>query len=189
MKRVLLLLSPGFEEMEAVAPLDLLRRAGIEVVTAAVGPEILVRGSHGIQILADSRFEDCQVSDYQMVILPGGPGAESMRKDVRVLAMLKRAHALGIAMAAICAAPLILAEAGVTGDRIVTSFPSVQSKMTGLIGAYSQNRVVVDQGIITSRGAGSAEEFSLALIEFLIDDAAAEAVRESILARQPGLPS
>jgi 4-methyl-5(b-hydroxyethyl)-thiazole monophosphate biosynthesis len=185
MKRVLLLLTPGFEELEAIAPIDLLRRAGIEVVSAAVGPDALVTGSHGIRILADARFEDCLDLIYDMVILPGGPGANSLRKDDRVIRLLQRAHAQGIALAAICAAPLVLAEAGVARDRRLTSFPSVQSSMTGLIGAYSEDRVVVDGGIVTSRGAGIAEEFALALITYLIGSEAAETVRESILARPP----
>lgn len=184
MKRVLLLLTPGFEELEAVAPIDLLRRAGIEVVSAALGPDTLVTGSHGIRILADTRFEECLDKDYDMVVLPGGPGADTLRKDSRVFDLLRRAHAQGIPLAAICAAPLVLAEAGVAKDRMVTSFPSVQAKMTGLIREYSENRVVVDGGIVSSRGAGSAEEFSLALIEYLLGAAAAETIRESILARR-----
>ena len=185
MKRVLLLLSTGFEEMEVVAPLDLLRRAGIEVISAAVGADTTVTGSHGISILADARLDDCLETAYDMVILPGGPGVDALRKDSRVLDLVRRTHAAGIPLAAICAAPLILADAGVVKGHRLTSFPGSKDGLQGRIGEYSEARVVVDGKLVTSRGAGSAEEFSLALIEYLLGAAAAEEVRERIVARKP----
>lgn len=183
MKRVLLLLSTGFEEMEAVTPLDLLRRAGIEVISASIGADTLVTGSHGISVLADTRLDECLNDAYDMVILPGGPGVEAVRKDLRVLDLVRRSHAAGIPLAAICAAPLILADAGVAKDHLLTSFPTTKKDLVGRIREYSEARVVVDGKLITSRGAGSAEEFSLALIEYLLGAAAAEEVRERTVAR------
>ncbi len=183
MKRVLLLLSPGFEELEAVTPLDLLRRAGIEVISASIGPETSVSGSHGIRIEADKKLSDCLEDAFDMVILPGGPGVEGLRADPRVLDLVRRSHAGGVPLAAICAAPLVLADAGVAKEHRVTSFPSVRNELQGRIGAYAEDRVVRDGKLITSRGAGSAEEFSLELIAFLLGSAAAEKVRVSIVAR------
>jgi 4-methyl-5(b-hydroxyethyl)-thiazole monophosphate biosynthesis len=183
MKRTLLLLSPGFEELEAVAPLDLLRRAGIEVISASIGPELWVKGSHGIRIEADKKLDECLDGPYDMVILPGGPGVEGLRKDARVLDLVRRSEEAGVPLAAICAAPLVLADAGVVGDRTVTSFPGSKQALLGRVGGYSEARVVEDRSIITSRGAGSAEEFSLKLIGFLLGSEAAEKVRASIVAR------
>jgi protein deglycase len=183
MKRVLLLLSPGFEELEAVAPLDLLRRAGIEVISASIGPGTSVMGSHGIRIEADKNLADCLDGAYDMVILPGGPGVEGLRKDDRVLDLVRRTYAAGIPLAAICAAPLVLADAGIAGDHRITSFPSVRQDLQGRIRDYSEERVVRDGKIITSRGAGSAEEFSLELIAYLLGSAAADEVRDRIIAR------
>ena len=183
MKRVLLLLSAGFEELEVVAPLDLLRRAGIDIISASLGVDLWVEGSHGIKIQADRLFVDCHLETFDMVVLPGGPGVKNMRKDPGVLDLVRKAYANGTPLAAICAGPLILAEAGVIALHTVTSFPGVQSELTNSIKAYSENRVVADGNIITSRGAGTAEEFALALIEILLGEAAAEKVRTSIVAR------
>lgn len=183
MKRVLLLLSPGFEEMEAVTPLDLLRRAGIEVISASIGPDLQVTGSHGIRIEADKKIGDCLEEAFDLVLLPGGPGVEGLRKDERVLALVRRAHASGVPLAAICAAPLVLADAGVAKDHRITSFPSARNELQDRIREYSEDRVVRDGKVITSRGAGTAEEFSLDLIAFLIGPEASEKVRTSIIAR------
>jgi protein deglycase len=184
MKRVLLLLSPGFEEIEAISPLDLLRRAGIQVISASVGKELRVEGSHGISIIADAMLEDCLSETYDMLILPGGPGVGMLRKESRVLKLVRESFALGVPLAAICAAPLILADAGVVQDFRITSFPGVEAELQAGIREYSESRVVVDGKVITSRGAGTAEEFSLAIIEYLLDKAAVEAIRKGIVARR-----
>jgi 4-methyl-5(b-hydroxyethyl)-thiazole monophosphate biosynthesis len=183
MKRVLLVLSRGFEELEAVAPLDLLRRAGLEVVSASAQEGLLVEGSHGIRIEADRPLDDCLSQAWDLVILPGGPGVEGLRKDGRVLDLVRRSHEGGVPLAAICAAPLVLADAGVAASHAVTSFPATRTEMEPKAAAYSEERVVVDGKVITSRGAGTAEEFSLALIEYLLGPGAAEDVRRRIVAR------
>src|SRR3954471_19455880 len=123
MKRVLLILSRGFEEMEAVTPLDLLRRAGLEVVSASTGADLLVEGGRGIRIQADRMLDECLSQSFDMLILPGGPGVDELRLDARVLDLVRRAHGSGTALAAICAATVILADAGVAAGHVVTSFP------------------------------------------------------------------
>jgi protein deglycase len=183
MKRVLLILSVGFEEMEAVTPLDLLRRAGIEAVSASTGPELTVMGARGIRVQADCMLDDCLREPFDMVILPGGPGVEGLRKDARVLDLVRRTYAAGTPLAAICAAPLVLAEAGVAAGHRITSFPGSKAELAGRAGSYSEDRVVVDGKVITSRGAGTSEEFSLGLIAFLLGQPAAEDVRSRIVAR------
>lgn len=183
MKRVLLILSHGFEELEAVAPLDLLRRAGIEAVAASVGPDLAVKGGRGITVVADALLRDCPLETFDMLVLPGGPGVDELRKRPEVLDLVRRARATRIPIAAICAAPLVLADAGVLADRKVTSFPGSREGLQGRVREYSEDRIVVDDGIITSRGAGSAEEFALKLIEILAGASASEDVRRKIVAR------
>ncbi|MDB5107002.1 MAG: glutamine amidotransferase [Fibrobacteres bacterium] len=183
MKRVLLILSAGFEELEAVAPLDLLRRAGIEVESASAGAELLVAGGRGIRIQADRMLDECLSDRYDMVILPGGPGVTRLRKDERVLDLVRRAHADGVPLAAICAAPVILADAGVSAGHVITSFPGSREDLAGRFKSYSEERVVEDGKVITSRGAGTSEEFALRLIAYLLGPAAAEDVRSRIVAR------
>jgi protein deglycase len=183
MKRVLLILHKGFEELEAVAPMDLLRRAGIEVVAASAQRELLVEGGRGVRIHADRSLEECLPGSWDLVVLPGGPGVQALRKDSRVLDLVRRAHAAGTPLAAICAAPAILADAGIAGGHRMTSFPGMRPDVEGRAKAYSEERVVVDGKVITSRGAGTAEEFALALVAYLEGGAAAEKVRTSIVAR------
>jgi protein deglycase len=183
MKRVMLILSAGFEELEAVAPIDLLRRAGVDVVTVSTGPELAVAGGRGIRILADRLLDDCLEERFDMVVVPGGPGVPDLRKDDRVLDLLRRVHAEGTPIGAICAAPLILADAGLLTDHTVTSYPGSKPELLGRVKAYSEERVVEDGGLITSRGAGTSEEFALRLISRLLGPAAAETVRSSIVAR------
>jgi protein deglycase len=183
MKRALVILSQGFEEMEAVTPIDLLRRAGIEVVSASTGTGLLVEGGRGIRIQADKMLSECLTQAFDMLILPGGPGVAGMRKDARVLDLVRRSHASGTPLAAICAAPLVLADAGVAAGHVLTSFPDAKAELQGQVKAYSEERVVLDGKLITSRGAGSSEEFALALIAFLEGPAAALEIRARIVAR------
>lgn len=167
MSRVLVPLAEGFEEIEAVTVVDLLRRAGVEVHTASLdGPQ--VAGSHGIKVLADKALDAVMADDYDMVVLPGGmPGARHLKDDPRIISLLRRHAADGRYVAAICAAPSVLAHAGLLEERAATSFP-------GFLGADSapgirlrDEPVVVDGKVVTSRGAGTAMEFGLALIGLL----------------------
>jgi 4-methyl-5(b-hydroxyethyl)-thiazole monophosphate biosynthesis len=183
MKRALLILSEGFEEMEAVAPLDLLRRAGVETISASTGPGLLVAGGRGVRIEADRMLDDCLAGEFDLLILPGGPGVDRLRRDRRVTDLVRRRHAEGKPIAAICAAPLILADAGVAQSHTLTSFPGSAGELRPLAKAYVEDRVVVDGTVITSRGAGTAEEFALALVGFLLGNAAAHKVRSQIVAR------
>lgn len=167
MSRVLVPLAPGFEEIEAVTVVDLLRRAGIEVQTAALdGPQ--VTGSHGITVTADVVLDAASVDDCDMIVLPGGmPGAEHLKNDARVIALLRRFAAAGRYTAAICAAPGVLAHAGLLDGRAATSFPGFLDADSAPGIRLRDEPVVVDGKVVTSRGAGTAMLFGLALIEVL----------------------
>jgi len=167
MSRVLVPLAAGFEEIEAVTVVDLLRRAGIEVHTAALdGPP--VTGSHGITVTADIALDAVVTDDYDMIVLPGGmPGAEHLKNDPRVIALLRRFAAAGRFTAAICAAPGVLAHAGLLDQRAATSFPGFLHAQSAPGIRLRDDPVVIDGKVVTSRGAGTAMEFGLALIELL----------------------
>ncbi len=165
MKRVLVPLAEGFEELEAVTIIDILRRAGIDVVVASLAGSP-VTGSHGIRIAADTPLGALAEQDFDMIALPGGmPGADHLKKDPRIAEIVRRLHAAGRPVAAICAAPMVLAAAGVLDGRRATSYPGFleDAGKATVVG----DAVVDDGGVITSRGPGTALDFALALVEVL----------------------
>jgi len=167
MARVLVPLAQGCEELEAVTIIDLLRRAGIEVVTAGLDDQP-VRASRGTVLLPDTTLDAALASDFDMIALPGGlPGADHLRDDPRIIALVKKMHASGHYTAAICAAPRVLAKAGLLDDRRATSFPG-GIDVNAIPGIdYVDDAVVVDGRVVTSRGPGTAMDFALELIELL----------------------
>jgi 4-methyl-5(b-hydroxyethyl)-thiazole monophosphate biosynthesis len=180
MSRVLVPLAQGFEEIEAVTVIDLLRRAGIQVHTAALdGPQ--VTGSHGITVGADMALDAARVDDYDMLVLPGGmPGADHLKRDARVLALLRAFAAGGRYTAAICAAPGVLAHAGLLDGRAATSFPGFLGEDSAPGIRLRTEPVVIDGKVVTSRGPGTAMEFGLALIQLLEGRAAREQVQSRL---------
>jgi len=186
MSRVLVPLAPGFEEIEAVTLVDLLRRAGIEVHTAALADR-QVTGSHGITVTADLGLGAVRAEDYDMIALPGGmPGADHLKSDARVLALLRRMAADGRYTAAICAAPSVLAEAGLLAGRAATSYPGFLDADSAPAIRLSGDAVVVDGKVVTSRGAGTAMAFGLRLIELLEGVTAREQVQARLQLPEPG---
>jgi len=174
--RVLVPLAEGFEEIEAVTVVDLLRRAGIDVSTASLAGA-RVTGAHGIPIEADISIDVADASDYDMIVLPGGmPGAEHLKRDPRIIALLRQFGDAGLYTAAICAAPGVLAHAGLLDNRRATSFPGFLTPDAAPGITLNDAPVVVDGKVVTSRGPGTATEFSLALIELLCGREAADAV-------------
>jgi 4-methyl-5(b-hydroxyethyl)-thiazole monophosphate biosynthesis len=174
--RVLVPLAEGFEEIEAVTVVDLLRRADIDVRTATLAGT-LVTGSHGISVEADISIDAADAADYDMIVLPGGmPGAEHLKRDPRIIALLRRFAEAGSYTAAICAAPGVLAHAGLLDNRRATSFPGFLAADSAPGITLSDAPVVVDGKVVTSRGPGTATEFSLALIELLCGGQVADAV-------------
>jgi 4-methyl-5(b-hydroxyethyl)-thiazole monophosphate biosynthesis len=180
MSRVLIPLAEGFEEIEAVTIVDLLRRAGIEVRTASLaGRE--VTGSHDLTVLADVRLDEVDASEYDMIVLPGGmPGTAHLKADPRVVRLLQQFAESGRYTAAICAAPSVLAHAGLLEGRRATSFPGFLTPGSAPGIRLSEDAVVVDGKVATSRGPGTAVPFGLALIELLEGPEARREVQERL---------
>ena len=171
MASVLVPLAPGCEELEAVTIVDLLRRAGVEVVTAGldIGP---IQCSRGVVLMPDASFAQALSQSYDMVVLPGGgPGAERLDKDPRIERLLKQMAAEGRYTAAICAAPKVFARIGLLDGKRATSYPGFVDKMNLPRVTYVQDAVVQDGKVITSRGPGTAMDFALHLIEVLVGKA------------------
>jgi len=183
MKRVLVPLAPGFEEIEAITIIDILRRAGVAVVVAGTvaGP---IEASRQTRHLPDCLLDDVRPDDFDLVVLPGGqPGTDNLRADARVQRLLASFQASGRPVAAICAAPAVLAEAGLLAGHRATSHPSVRDTVARGALAYSEDRVVADGLVVTSRAAGTAMEFAFALVERLCGPAKAAEVNQGVLAR------
>jgi 4-methyl-5(b-hydroxyethyl)-thiazole monophosphate biosynthesis len=181
MARVLVPLAPGCEELEAVTVIDLLRRAQIEVVTAGLAPGP-VKGSRGTVLLPDTTLDAALKQDYDMIVLPGGqPGATNLEQDARILALLKKMAAAGKFTAAICAAPKILAVAGLLDGKHATSYPGALDTQQFPAIRLETQAVVHDGQVLTSRGPGTAMDFALALIELLTDRATRDRVESGLV--------
>jgi len=165
--RVLVPLAQGCEELEAVTIIDLLRRAGIEVTSAGLGAGN-VTASRGVTLIPDTDLESALKSNYDMIVLPGGlPGADHLDNDERIRSILKKMADDNRYTAAICAAPKVLANAGVLAGKTVTSYPGLLDNL-GLSDTTLSNEAVVRDGkVVTSRGPGTAIDFALELIEVL----------------------
>ncbi len=177
-KQVLVLLAPGFEEIEAITVVNILRRAGINVVMAGTiaGP---IEGARGVRVLADILIDQVSMSTFDMVVLPGGMGGtENLGKDTHVRQILKDAVANDKFIAAICAAPSLLTEFLV--GRKATSHPCVKSAMQEV--TYSEESVCVDGKFITSRSPGTAMEFAFELVRQLAGEERVRAVNHGVMA-------
>ena len=174
---ILVPLAPGFEETEAVSVIDVLRRAGIKTVTAAVSGNP-VKGSHDIEIIADTMLNEKE--DYSAIVLPGGmPGTINLRNDKRIISITKKIHAAGGITAAICAAPIVLFEAGITKNKRITCYPGFEKEITDAV--YSDESVVKDGTIITAKGAACAVPFALKIVEEISGADTAENIKKSLM--------
>jgi protein deglycase len=181
-KRALLLLTEGFEEMEALAPVDLLRRAGVEVVMAALGEGIHVTGRSGVTVHADAVLAGVE-GEFDLLVIPGGPGVKALREDGRAVVLAREYAEAGKVVGAICAAPTVLADAGLLEGRRFTAHESVAGELRG---ALLGEKVVEDGPLVTSRGAGTALEFGLALVARLCGREAAEEVARAVMMERSG---
>lgn len=165
MKKVVLFLAEGFEEVEAITPADFLRRSGVDLILAGVTGKS-VTGAHGIKIECDVEVSQL-TGDLDGVIIPGGmPGASNIAKDEKTLKIIAAALDSGALVGAICAAPaVVLGSNGLIEGKKFTCYPGFETAFSGSV--FSEDRVVIDGNLITSRGPGTAAEFSEALIEYL----------------------
>jgi protein deglycase len=178
MPTALLPLVDGFEEIEAIAIADILRRGGVEVLTVGL-ESVIVEGAHNITVMADRLLEYAETDNFDLIVLPGGPGTHKLKADARIIDMLQKQTAAGKLVAAICAAPIVLSEAGLLKGKRATSFPSVQADLD--VGEYLTIPVVVDGNAITSRGPGTAIAFALKLVEILQGEAIAAKLASDML--------
>lgn len=178
-KRVLCLLADGVEELELVAPVDVLRRAGAEVLLAVLGDRLEVNGRNGILLCGDVRLSVVKHEDFDLLVLPGGAAVAELRKDGRPASLARQFIAAGKAVAAICAGPLVLEDAGLLEGKRFTAHFSAANELPG---AQTGERVVEDGSIITSRGAGTALEFGLVLVDRLFGEAKKEEIARAIMA-------
>lgn len=184
-KSAIILLANGFEEMEAITPADILRRAGVEVNLASVEENLLVHGRNDIHVTADMLLGTAlDAGPYDAIILPGGPGHNTLRKIPKLSEVLREQFAAGRIVAAICAAPLVLLHAGILQGRQYTAHQSTLNELPDLI---TTQDVVEDRHLITSRGAGTAQAFALALVARLTSPAKAAEIADSIHAPRTAL--
>jgi len=169
MPSAVLLLADGAEEMEAVISADVLRRAGIDVTIAGVEEKESVVCSRNVVIKPDLPLSEAIKKDYDVVVCPGGlKGAQTLAGSAEVGKLLKKQEARGALIALICAAPIALASHGIGNGKRITSHPSVDKQLKDKGYIYSEDRVVVDGKLVTSRGPGTTFEFALAIVELLV---------------------
>ena len=177
---IYMFLANGFEEIEALCPLDLLRRAGLEVTTVGIGGDV-IRGSHGITVHADIPEGLYADAAPEMVILPGGmPGSKNLDESRTVDAALRAAARRGAYLAAICAAPMVLGHRGLLEGKEAICSPGFEKELNGA--KISDKKVVRDGNVITAAGMGVALEVGLELVKTLKGEAAAAALRSAVLA-------
>ena len=177
------LLAPGFEEIEAVTPIDVLRRAKLDVCVVAVtrdGQQTHVNGAHGLKIQCDQHIDEVDLFSSSLIILPGGmPGTTHLGEPPAVKEALIQRMAKDLPIAAICAAPSILGELGLLHGRRATCYPGLEDKLIGAL--ISHDAVVTDKALITSQGPGTAVLFALTLIQKFVDAETAVRVAKGLL--------
>lgn len=184
MEKVLVMLAEGFEEIEALTIVDLLRRAGIPVFTVSIMQNAEVCGAHGVPVTADLLFGDIDFQEVRMIILPGGmPGTTNLMKYAPLTEKLQQFAKEGRPLGAICAAPMALAAAGVLKGKKATIYEGMESQLKDAV--PTEGNVVTDGSIITSKGPGTAMDFALALIRFLDSEDKEQEVAAGLLYRRP----
>ena len=177
MPTVLVLLADGFEEIEALAPVDLLRRAEIDVTVASLSENRHATGRSGLTAHADAALSTVQGQVFDLLFLPGGAGVKNLRADPRVRELVQQQHAAGRWLAAICAAPTVLNDCGLLAGKRYTAHFSVANELPAILAA---ERIVTDGKITTSRGAGTAVEFGLHLVALLTSASKAAEISKAI---------
>jgi protein deglycase len=182
MAKALVFLATGFEEIETVTVVDVLKRAGVDVTVVGLAPNV-TEGKHGMKIVPDKSIDEVSVDDFDAVVVPGGnPGYKNLRNDPRVIDMVKKAFNSNKIVAAICAGPTVLSDAGVLEGKVCTVYPGMDEELEAGGGKPEHDIVVVDGNIITSRGPATALPFALKLAEMLAGKQVAEAVSKKTLA-------
>ena len=184
-KAVAVFIAPGLEEVEALATVDILFRAGIPTTMISVTPERAVVSSHNIVVTCDLSLAEANLDDYDLLVLPGGiPGTPNLKAVEPLMAAVTERVRAGRPVAAICAAPSIPAELGLLAGRRATANPAFLRVLEDNGAETSEDSVVIDGNLLTSRGMGTAIDLGLKIVRLLLDDAAVEAVRKGIVYRR-----
>ncbi len=182
MSKTGIFMADGCEEIEGLTVVDMLRRVNLEIVMISINGTTSVTGSHGITFEADTVFEDVNFDEFDAVVLPGGiPGTPNLGAHEGVNRIIREFAKKGKLVSAICAAPSVLGAAGLLEGKKATSYPGFEDKLTGA--ATSEDAVITDGNIITSRGMGTAIDFSLAIISYLKDAETAAELSKKIIYR------
>jgi 4-methyl-5(b-hydroxyethyl)-thiazole monophosphate biosynthesis len=176
--KVLVPLAQGFEEIEAITIIDILRRAQINVTTASLGDNPVI-GAHNITVAADIDIKKAVSGNFDCIILPGGmPGSTNLKENSSVLSLIKKINSSGGIVSAICAAPIVLGHAGILAGKKAVCFPGFENELSGA--TISKEGVVVDGNIVTGKGPGCAIAFSLKLIELISGKEISDNVKDSL---------
>lgn len=179
MARVVIPLADGFEEIEAMSIIDILRRAGVEVVTAGLH-DGHITSARGVKVIPDTTIDKIKADEFDMIVLPGGqPGSDNLNANQTVRSLITEFYNKGKLTGAICAAPYVLANTGILEGKRATSYPTYRDKMVGA--TYVEENVVEDENVITSRGPATAACFAFKIVERLKGKEVAENIRKAML--------
>lgn len=181
-KKVALFIENGSEELEFIAPLDIMRRANLEVDLISANNEDFITSSHNVKIIADKKINEVNnILDYDAIVIPGGmPGSTLLRDNKKIIEFYQTMYNSGKLVAAICAAPIVLSAAGITNDKEVTSYPGFDKEIN--YKNYNSNKaVVIDKNVITAQGPAVAILFGYEIVNYLLQDTTAEDVKQAML--------
>ena len=181
-KKVALFIENGSEELEFIAPLDIMRRANLEVDLISANNEDFITSSHNVKILADKKINEVNnILDYDAIVIPGGmPGSTLLRDNKKIIEFYQTMYNSGKLVAAICAAPIVLSAAGITDDKEVTSYPGFDKEIN-YKNYNSEKAVVIDKNVITAQGPAVAILFGYEIVNYLLQDNTAEDVKKAML--------
>ena len=181
-KKVALFIENGSEELELIAPLDVMRRANLEVDVISANNEDFITSAHNVKIMADKKIEEINnILDYDAIVIPGGmPGSTLLRDNKKIIEFYQTMYNSGKLVAAICAAPIVLSAAGITDDKEVTSYPGFDKEIN--CKSYnSEKAVVVDKNVITAQGPAVAILFGYEIVNYLLQDNTADDIKKTML--------
>lgn len=181
-KKVALFIENGSEELELIAPLDVMRRANLEVDLISANNEDFITSSHNVKIIADKKINEVNnILDYDAIVIPGGmPGSTLLRDNKKIIEFYQTMYNSGKLVAAICAAPIVLSAAGITDDKEVTSYPGFDKEINNK-NYNSDKAVVIDKNVITAQGPAVAILFGYEIVNYLLQDNTAEDVKQAML--------
>ena len=181
-KKVALFIENGSEELEFIAPLDIMRRANLEVDLISANNKDFITSSHNVKIIADKKINEVNnILDYDAIVIPGGmPGSTLLRDNKKIIEFYQTMYNSGKLVAAICAAPIVLSAAGITDDKEVTSYPGFDKEIN-YKNYNSDKAVVIDKNVITAQGPAVAILFGYEIVNYLLQDNTAEDVKQAML--------